>query len=208
MSSRALAAVAEVGVPIVSSKPRAQLIDAALTAVADRGCVATGVTEIVATAGLSRQAFEGEFADREECLLATYDFATDWIEDWVRADLAGRDLGWARSLRRAVASAARLLEAEPRLARICAEVPFLLGPAGLNRQRAVVARLAPLLAFGRRECEKGEELPADLERTLLAGTMFSFLRAPRPGDLVLEISYFLLVPYLGQAAARRLAEEG
>lgn len=205
MSSRAVAAVVELGAPIASHEPRAQLIDAALTAVAARGCAGAGVTEIVATAGLSREAFEREFASREECLLASYDLAAGWIEDWVRADLAGRDLGWAPALRQAVASTARLLEAEPRLARICAEVPFT-GPAGLERQRAVVARLAPLLAGGRRE--QGKELPDDLERTLLGGAMFSFLRAPRPGELVIEVAYFLLAPYLGPAAARRLAEEG
>ncbi len=208
MSSRALAAVAEIGAPITSGEPRAQLIDAALTVVAARGCAGAGATEILATAGLSREAFEREFASREECLLAAYDFATGWIEDWVRADLASRGLGWAPSLRCAVASTAQLLDAEPRLAKICAEVPFFLGPAGLERQRAVVARLAPLLASGRREREEGKPLPDDLERTLLGGALFSLLRAPRPGELAIEVSYFLLVPYLGPAAARRLAEEG
>jgi AcrR family transcriptional regulator len=207
MSSRAAAAVAELGAPVARHAPRAQLIDAALTVVAARGCLGAGLTEILASAGLSREAFEREFASREECLLASYDFAAGWIEDWVRADLSGRGLAWAPALRRAVASTAELLEADPRLARICAEVPFT-GPAGLERQRGIVARLAPPLAAGRREREEGQELPDDLERTLLGGALFSFLRAPHPAELVVEVAYFLLAPYLGPAAARRLAEEG
>jgi TetR/AcrR family transcriptional regulator len=207
MSSRALAAVAEIGAPIASDEPRAQLIDATLTVVAARGHAGVGVAEILATAGLSRESFDREFASREECLLASYDLAAGWVEDWVGADLAGRGLAWAPALRRAVASTAELLEADPRLARIGAEMPFA-GPAGLERQRLLVARLSPLLAIGRREREESGELPADLERTLLGGALFSFLRAPRPTELVVEIAYFLLAPYLGPAAARRLAERG
>src|SRR3954451_7332173 len=67
---------------------RYRLMTAGLSAMARHGYVGSTVAEIVAQARTSRRAFYAHFSDREDCLLAGYELATDALMarmDTVRA---------------------------------------------------------------------------------------------------------------------------
>lgn len=57
----------------VAAHQRERLIEAMVAAVSERGVVATTISDLVARAGISRRTFYEHFANKEECLLATYD---------------------------------------------------------------------------------------------------------------------------------------
>jgi AcrR family transcriptional regulator len=81
---------------------RARLVNAGLRAMARHGYVGCTVAEIVAEARTSRRAFYAHFSDREDCLLAGYEVATDAlmarmdgartkVDRWPDRTLAGLD---------------------------------------------------------------------------------------------------------------------
>jgi len=57
----------------VAANQRLRVGLAMLEAIGEKGYVATTVSEVVARAGVSRKAFYQQFANKEECFLATYD---------------------------------------------------------------------------------------------------------------------------------------
>lgn len=206
MAARPAAVLVETGEapPLPDHRPR--LLEAAATVVSRRGYAATTTAEVAAAAGLSVADFDRHFGGREECFLAAYDRAAGRVEAAVRAELAGWCGGWAAGVRRAVTATAELLAADPRIGRLCGVEALFAGPRPMMRRRATVDRLAPALAAGRRERPAGAaELPADLERSLLGGAMLALGRATRPRELAPDLTYQLLSPYLGPAAARQLA---
>ncbi len=205
MPRRAAALIEAVDAP-ATSDCRSRILDATATVVSRSGYGATTVTEILATADVSAAEFGRHFSDREDCFLAAYDEAVARIEDRVRAALAGWRDGWARGLRRAVGTVAELLDSDPRLARVCGREILFAGPRALDRHRATIARLVPVLSAGRGLHSNPEAIPPDLERTLLGGAILSLGSASRPTDLVAEVSYFLLVTYMEPATAWALAE--
>ena len=193
---------------------RARLLGATVTTVAEHGYVATTVAQIAAAAGVSVAEFDRHFAGKGDCFLAAYDVTVELLEEWIRAELAGRREGWPHDVRSAVQATLDLLAVEPRFASFCGAEVLFAGPRALRRHRATVARLAALLRAGRRHCDWGGELPADLEETLLSGAIHSLARGARNGggerlgEMVPDLTYFLLVPYFDAVEAQRLAEGG
>ncbi len=57
----------------VAADQRERLYEATISAVNERGFVATTISDLVANAGVSRRSFYEHFENKEECLLATYD---------------------------------------------------------------------------------------------------------------------------------------
>src|SRR5580693_9994782 len=57
----------------VAADQRERLYEAMIKAIDERGFVATTISDLVAGAGVSRRSFYEHFANKEECLLATYD---------------------------------------------------------------------------------------------------------------------------------------
>ncbi|HEX5414303.1 MAG TPA: TetR/AcrR family transcriptional regulator [Chloroflexota bacterium] len=208
MARAAAVATLAFDVPTTSAECRTRILDATLTVVADRGYAGTTLTEVAATSAISVSDVERHFGDREECFLGAYDLAVGWVEERVRADLAGHEEGWASAVRRVVQATADLCAADPRLSRLCGAEALFAGPRAMDRHRATVARLAPGLHAGRSQYGRKGALPDDLERTLLSAAIVSLGRSPRPAELVPELTYFLLAPYMDTERAWRLAEGG
>jgi len=189
---------------------RGRILAATLATVGERGYGATTVAEIAAEAGVSRATLARHFDDKEACYLATYEVLVEWIGTGIRAALARRG-GWPRAVRTAVEAILDPIAADPRLARFCAAEPLLAGASALERHRDTVGELARSLRVGREHCAWGEELPDQLEETMVSGAIWSVARAAKSGGaesllgLAPELTYFLLTPYVDVAEARRLA---
>jgi AcrR family transcriptional regulator len=197
----------------VDNNHRTRLLAGAIEAVAERGYIATTVTHITSKAQVSRGAFYRHFDHKQECFLAAYDVAVEWLAKEIdRALLPGES--WAQGVKAVVARLLEIFAADQRLARLCTVEILLAGAPAEARYEATVDRLVVPLRAGRAECPLGAELPLHLEPTLIGGAISLIPRHLKAGlgdrlaEAAPELTEFLLAPYLDAAAARQLARAG
>jgi AcrR family transcriptional regulator len=192
--------------PIFSQCQRGRLLAGALQAVSEHGYPATTVARIIAAAHISRKTFYELFANKEECVLAAYDLAVEWLGGQVAEALDGVE-DWQQGVSIAIATVLARLDDDPRLVRLCAVEILALGRVGAARYEASVERLAVPLRAGRARCPWGTELPLSLEETVAGGAIWliSYRIRLAPGapltELGPDLTYFLLTPYLGTPQA-------
>lgn len=196
--------------PFAAADPRSRLLAATVAVVAERGYAAADPALIATRAGVPAPSFHRYFAAPEAAALAAYDCAVDWLGENLKLAATGGDLDWPRRVRATVEKALDLLAPRPDFARFCAWDFPRSGRAALARHQGTVRRLGVGLRRGRASCPWAGQLPAQAEETAIGGALWLVgLRARRgalnPALLAPEIAYFLLVPYLGQTEAVRVA---
>lgn len=199
--------------PIFSQGQRGRLLAGALQVVSEHGYPATTVAQIIAAAHISRKTFYEQFANKQECVLAAYDLVVEWLGGQVAEALAGVE-SWRQGVAITVRTILARLDDDPRLVRLCAIEILALGRVGIARYEASVERLAIPLRAGRARCPWGTELPLSLEETVVGGAIWLTGHRTRLGggasltELAPDLTYFLLVPYLGTPQARLKAAAG
>lgn len=193
---------------------RLRIVAGMLRTLSQHGYPATTIGHITTEAGVSRAAFYKQFAGKEECFLATYDLASDWLCERVEQAVAG-EKEWGAGLRAGVSEALDLLAANAAVAHLIAVEAPQAGPVARERQQACLARFAAALLGGR---SSGGEVPTDIEELLLGNAVLLIARyvdsgrAERLPDATAELVERLLIPYLGQretgAPRSRLAGTG
>jgi AcrR family transcriptional regulator len=198
----------------VEENHRNRLMAGAIASLAERGFPATTVAHIITAAAVSNSTFYSHYSGKEACVLATYGATIAWLEGTVGAALSP-DQSWPLRVLDAVFATLACLDTDRRLARLCAIEIFATGPRGQACHRQTVDRISLHLAVGRGERALGADLPPHLEPTLIGGALSLIGRRVEDNDGLLselapELGEFLLAPYLGVEAARRLvtAAEG
>ncbi len=191
---------------------REAIVDAMIQVAGSKGYLALSVADVIAEARTSRTTFYKHFDDKQDCFLAAFDLAATRIVTTAEAGCgAGGD--WPERARGGLAAAVELLGAEPRLARVAVVEAAVAGAQARRRQLAAIGRLAGLLEPGR-EHGRGDGPPASTSLMAVGGVvglLFDELRegrsASRP-DLLPELEFALLVPFLGVRGARSYAAPG
>jgi len=187
---------------------RFRIIAAMLQILPRHGYPATTIGHVTQEAGVSRAAFYQQFEGKEECFLATYDLAGQWLCERVEGAVSSDD-EWPVRVRTGVSEALRLLAANPAIAHLIAVEALQAGPAARERQQARLAGFAEALRAGR-SARPG--LPAELEELLLGGVLSLIARyvdsgrAKQLADATSELVQYLLIPYLGLEETRQLAD--
>jgi AcrR family transcriptional regulator len=191
----------------VASNQRMRIVAAMLQILPRHGYPRTTIGHVTQEAGVSRAAFYEQFEDKEDCFLATYELAGQWLCERVeRAVDAGGE--WPARVRAGISEALRLFAANPALARLFAVEVLQAGFVARERQQACLARFAEALRAGR---PGDQELPPELEEMLLGGvitTIGRYVDAGRTEQLpnaTAELVEYLLIPYLGAGETRRIA---
>jgi AcrR family transcriptional regulator len=192
----------------VVNNQRLRIVAAMLRVLPQRGYHGTTIGHLTAEAGVSRAAFYGQFESKEQCFLATYDLASQWLCERIERAVAGEG-EWPGRVRAGASEVLRLLAENPPLAHLAVEAAGA-GPVARQRQQAFLARFATILRDGR----PGQpELPAELEQLLLGGAVALIARhveadqVERLTDATAELVQYLLFPYLGRQETRRIAGE-
>lgn len=191
---------------LVRRNQRMRIVAAMMRSLAKRGYTATTIGHLTADAGVSRGAFYEQFADMEECFLATYDLATAWFCERIEL-AAAKSTKWPVRIRLATERALALLAANPELSHLFAVDVLHAGSIARRRQQDRLATLAELLRAGR---SAPGELPAELEEMLLGGALSTIARYVDSGRVARlpeaagELLEYLLLPYLGAAETRRI----
>lgn len=190
-----------------SPEVRDRLVDAATRAATEHGYRVLDADLIARYAGLSVDDFNHHFADPDQCLLAGYDRFVERLREHIDAT-RDDDLNWPEQVKISVEAAFEFVSDLDGVARMFAVEAVCIGPAALDRQCALVDRIAVWLKQGRLLYPRAAKLPDVTERTLAAGVvMLVSLRLlseeePASADLQSEAVEMLLAPYIGLDRAR------
>jgi len=196
----------------VAESQRERLLAAVAHTVAERGYRATTITEIVKAASVSSRVFYQQFASKEECFLAAFDAVHAHLEELI-AEAVRSTSDWPQHVVAGLRAVLGFLAADPDLARLYLLEPVTATPLIATRFRGAVLAAIPLLKAGRAERpENGKSLPQSTEDSLLGGLISLATRSilAESGSLealLPDLVDFVLSPYLGPEAAKKLAAE-
>ncbi len=189
--------------------------------VAIRGASSLTVARVIARARVSRRLFYEQFADIEDCFLASFDWGVLRARGAV---VEATDMGasWREQVRAGLAALLRFFDEEPQLAQLCVVHAAGGGPRVLERRSQVMAELCEVVDRGR-TAAVGARAPSRLVAEgvvgAVAAVLYTRLRdrsAAAAGDFVVpgesgaallelhgELMNLIVLPYLGAAVAGR-----
>jgi AcrR family transcriptional regulator len=197
---------------VVARSQRERLLDAAVDVVAAKGYGATTVADLTKEAGVSRTTFYEHFEDKEACFLAAYDTAADVLARRIGTAFETGE-AWPDRVRAGLAALLESLAGEPQIARLALVDVGSAGPQAQRRYRAALQRMTPFFDEGRDFAPGGRRLPANTSR-MVVGAVTGLVsdeieagRADRLPEMLPEVLFASLVPYLGPAAAAEAVGE-
>lgn len=194
---------------LVERSQRERLLAAVVTVTVAKGYESTTVGDILGEAGVGRESFYELFDDKLDCVLAAHKILVDELEERVRAAYLTEG-PWPERMRDALAA---ILDwfADPDVARFTLIELSTVGPAFRDRFQAEFARFNSLLEEG-----LGDDGPMpDLAQahSLAVGAILARIyeevvlgRAAELPRLLPELTYELLVPFIGEERARATAD--
>jgi AcrR family transcriptional regulator len=176
---------------------------------AAKGYEAMSVADILSEAGVGRQSFYELFADKRDCLLAAHTMLVDDLEATVAPFFQGTD-PWPRRVRAAVEVGLDWFASNPEAARVTVIELAAVGPVARERFLATFHRFSALFDEGLEEPEAAVDLPNILSLTFASAfaRIYEEIAMDRTAELpklLSELTFELLVPFVGEAAARAAA---
>lgn len=183
---------------------RERILRSMISSVGDRGYADTDVSEVIERAGVSPAIFDRLFANKDDCVLAAYDWVVEPILERVAtAYELGAATSWSEGVRRGLVALLEAIAEQPETAKMAlVEVPPI-SPDAHARYRTTLERLASLLRGGREYLGEDEEPPPQVELMAVGGAeviLVDEVSAGRADQLparMPEILFAILVPYLG-----------
>jgi AcrR family transcriptional regulator len=194
---------------LVTRSQRERLLAAVVRVTAANGYRSTSVADILGEAGVGRESFYELFTDKKDCLLAARAILVDDLEAAVAAAYGGAG-PWFDRVRKALAAMLDWFAADPAAARVVAVELAAVGTVSRDIFRADFSRFTKLIDDGLDTAGPVPDLPGAAGLAVgaaLARVYEGVVRdrtAELPG-LLPELTYELLVPFVGEEAAR--AEE-
>lgn len=193
-----------------SDGERDRLIAAFGKAASEHGYKDLTVDHVARYAGLSRARYEAHLGTKEQGLVAAQDvFLNRLLLDVLASCEVPAE--WPAKVRAALGSVLSSLVEASTLARVFAVEATSASFAAAERQFAALEQFASLLREGRSRYPQAASLPAPTERVLIGGVasiVSEHLLAEDPGALPAlesQLVESLLIPYLGEAEAKRVA---
>lgn len=192
----------------IARHQRARIVAALAEETMDRGYRAVTVADIVRRAGIARNTFYDNFSSKEDCFLATQDFAVE--ESLARVlEAAAAEEDWEARTVAGLGAFLKYVSDEPALARTCIVEALSAGDAAQERYEQSLQAFVPLLRKGREHSEHGDDLPETLEETIVGGIFWVIYQrivlgeAERIESLLPDLVDFALTPYIGAESAQR-----
>lgn len=191
---------------LVERSQRERLLAAVVRVTATKGYESTTVGDILGEAGVGRETFYELFDDKLDCMLAAHKILVDALEEQVRAAYSEKK-PWPQRVRGALAVTLEWFAADPQAARFTLVELSTVGPAFRATFQSEYARFTKLLDEG-----LGDDGP-DPELARATGLAVGAIMARIYEEVVLgkaaelprllpDLTYELLVPFVGEAVAR------
>jgi len=194
----------------VARHQRARLYGAMIEAIDRQGYKATTVAHVIALAGVSRRAFYEQFANKEECFLATFDLIAHRHLKQIRRAYLAVDGPPEERARAAFECFAQVVHDDRNATVLVVLEALRAGPAAVLRLRGAASACEQMLARSFADAPAGMALPMPIVRGIaggLHGVASSFLRdqqAARNIDLAEEMLSWTLL--FQTSAAEGMAE--
>ncbi len=193
---------------------RERLIAGLAEAVSENGYSSTTIAHITRHAAVSRRTFYEHFGSKDECFVAAFDTVMGQLTERV-GTAYDAESDWPHAVRAGVEALLGFLTAEPNLARLCMVEALVAGPVVVERYDAAIQSLVPYFEAGRKDL--GKEALSRLSPTTeeaLVGGMVSLIsrriiagRTEELPELLPDLVEFSLTPYIGSAAASKIARQ-
>ena len=191
---------------LVRAIQRERLLAAMIKTVTEVGYNALTVQDVLARAGISRPTFYEQFADKEDCFLATFDVSAAQLRDRVAAAVADAGPSWREQLRSGIAELLRFIAEEPEAARAVIVEARASSPEGLRRRDELLDHFACCIdALVREDLD---EAPSAIAAAGVVGGIESVLYARLQKEetddleaLLPSLMYFAVLAYAGLEAA-------
>ncbi len=191
---------------LVSSTKRQRILESMLEVVGSSGYDAASVRMVLDGAGLYRQAFYDNFADKEDCFLEAFAFGVGKLEALTVAAAAGES-SWRARLRAGLAALLEAIEADPVLGRALVVEVHAAGPRALQNRSATMKQIADFIDSAREEAG-GEEAPPPIAAEGIVAGMHAVVHAKLAAgedsgfrQLLPDFMYFAVLPYFGAEVA-------
>ena len=191
---------------LMASESRRDLILAAMIHVVGRkGYEETSVADVIEEAGASRTTFYKHFEDKGKCFLAAYDMLVERVFSEVAAKCDPTE-PWLQRVEKGLKTIVELFALDPELARTAVVEVAAAGADARRRHWDAVVRFSRYLEDGR-QLSVSDELPESislLAAGAVSGLIFDELlagRAERLPELLPDLVFAMLVPYVGPSAA-------
>ena len=156
----------------VARHQRARLYGAMIEAIDRQGYRATTVAHVIALAGVSRRAFYEQFANKEDCFLATYDIAVArakkrMLEGWMS------ERGWANRMHRACQAFVEDAVKNTKATRLVLIDGLGLGVPSRERLLRSAVAFERALSAGFRAAPDGVPLPPLAPKAIVGGARYA-----------------------------------
>ena len=193
---------------LVERSQRERLLAAVVRVTVSKGYESTTVADILGEAGVGRESFYELFDDKLDCLLAAHKLLIDNLEERVR-EVYIAEGPWPQRMREALSVTLDWF-ADPDVARFTLVELSTVGPAFRSTFQAEFARAITLLEAGMGE--DGPEPELAQANALAVGAILARIyeqivlgRAAELPRLLPDLTYELLVPFVGEDEARAAA---
>jgi AcrR family transcriptional regulator len=194
----------------IVSNQRERILDAVADVSSLAGYSAMSVEDIIVTAGVSRRTFYDHFADKQEAFLAAYDAVVMQLVQRVQEAFMANTT-FAGRVRDCLAAFLGFVASEPRFADMCIVEVLAAGPQAIERRNGVMSTFAQMVNAAAEADDSCQQPPAITAETLVGGIYEVVYSRVIQGQtatllgLVPDLGYSLMLPYIGQAAAKREA---
>jgi AcrR family transcriptional regulator len=196
---------------VVADRQRQRLLAGAAQAIAAHGYVAMNVEHIIRQAGISRATYYELFGNKCECVLVAHEQAFARLAAELDGACAGQ-VEWSAKVAAAVSAAIGFAVRAPEEARLLLLEELAADPILAERALASNEFLVGLLRNGREQCRSAASLPELTERALISATTsvigrrLIYDQADTLPKLAPELIQLILIPYLGNEEATRIAK--
>src|SRR4051794_23778583 len=154
-----------------SADQRERIILAGAALIAKRGFHGTTIELIIRRAKVGYATFYKNFSDKEELLLAIFDYAGVEVRRRMRDAINQAGDSWTDQVAASLSALFEMIAEHPTFARVCLVESLSAGPGGASRYEQALTNFDPLLRPGRELSNNKTHLPDTLESTLV-GAVF------------------------------------
>ncbi|HEX4837606.1 MAG TPA: TetR/AcrR family transcriptional regulator, partial [Solirubrobacteraceae bacterium] len=153
----------------VAENQRRRMHGAMIEAVAANGYGRTSVKQIVTLAGVSRRAFYEQFANKQECFLATLDLIAGQAMARIAATYRSAEGTLEQRLGAALVTFAEIVKSNPKGSRLMLVDAPSAGPAGWERLTETLTAFEDRLAASFSHASDAAPLPEPVARAIVGG---------------------------------------